>query len=44
MILNIPWEAYCDVIAETIKWTKVMQLREKKNKPVECGNKQILFH
>ena len=44
MILNIPWEAYCDVIEETIKWTKVMQLREKKNKPVECGNKQILFH
>ena len=44
MILNIPWEAYCDVIPETIKWTKAMQLRERKNKSVECGNKQILFH
>lgn len=44
MILNIPWEAYCDVVAETIKWTKAMQLRERKNKPVECGNKQVLSH
>lgn len=32
MIVNIPWETYCNVTAETIKWTKAMQLRQRKNR------------
>lgn len=44
MFLNIPWETYCDARPRTIKWTKAMQLRQRKSKTKEWGNKQILFH
>lgn len=32
MTVNIPWETNCGVIAGTIKWTKAMQLRQRKSK------------
>lgn len=44
MTVNIPWETNCGVIAGTIKWTKAMQLRQRKSKTGEQENKQILLH
>ena len=41
VIVNIPWDTYCDVIAGTIKLTKTMKLRQRKGKTVRQRNREI---